>query len=182
MLSKLKAVLALLSVAGIASKFAGLFGPVGAIVGAAATFVLQIVKWFFEGVTVVVSNPVTLVTVAVCSALAFGGGVKLGREYDQYLVDRKDAVIQKMLADSKRLDNENKVKLKSALEAKSAAEAAAKVEAKPVATTSIAPIADKPAPVAAKRVRKPRTDCSNGAGGSGLYFGPLFGGPAPCNP
>lgn len=189
MLSKIKAVVALLSFAGIASKFGFLLGPFGAVIGSVfgAVFatLATVTRWFFNGVTVIVSNPVTLVTVAVASALAFGGGVKLGKEYDEYLVARKEAVIQKMLADSKRLDDENKARLGKSLAAKAAAEAeAAKVEVKPVATTAVAADPGQPTPAAKpKRVRPARADCKDSGGGSVLFGSyPIFGGPAPCKP
>ncbi len=188
MLSKLKVILGLLSFAGIASKVGFLFGPFGAVFGsifaALVATATTLTKWFFNGVTVIVSNPVTLVAVAVAAALAFGGGVKLGKEYDEYLVQRKEAVIQKMLSDSKRLDDENKSRLAKSLGAKAAAEAeAAKIEVKPVATTAVAADTVQPAAAKPKRVRPARADCKDSGSGSSLQWpGLVWGGPAPCKP
>ncbi len=170
-MNKIKAFLAALSFAGVAAKFSGAFGPVGAIIGAVLTFGLQIIKWFFEGVTVIVSNPVTLVTVSTVAGSAFLGGVKVGKEWDQYLVDRKEATIQQMIADGEKADAENKRQFEAALAAKKAAQD----DVKSVPTTTITPAGERPAPVV-KRVR-PASEGKglNQIGGPSLqWFGDVF--------
>lgn len=168
MFAKIKVLLAALSFAGVAAKFSGFLGPVGAIIGAVVTFGLQIIKWFFEGVTVIVSHPVTLVTVTVVAVSTFAGGVKLGKEWDQYLVDRKEAVIQQMIADGNKANAAKKADLETAVGEAKKKEAAALAE--PGVT-----VIDKPVP--AKRVSKPTPrESSNQIGGPSLqWFQNVFG-------
>lgn len=175
----MKILTAILAAIGSLFKWApallGFLGPVGSIIGAVIGFVGQLIAWFFEGVTIVIKNPVTLVTVAIISTVTWGLGLDAGLRWDAHKVnvaradrDQWKAAHAKLMADARKADADNKTKLKSALDVKISAE---KVEAaKPDAATPGAPaVAVVPAAPAAepKRVqsakkRAPATGSDSG--------------------
>lgn len=182
----LKALLSLFSVFGKLSflakwipsiaGFSGLFGPVGPFIAAGLTFIGQLFKWFFEGLTAMLSNPVTFVTAGILMALAFLGGVRLNSEAYEASLARKQATITKMIKDGEKADAEHEAKLKLAVAA--AIKAANEELAKPEAP------ADKPVSVV-KRVRPASTGKGlNQIGGPSVQwfkgvFGPSVTGPTP---
>jgi len=173
----LKTLLGFLSVFSVVTKWlpsigaiSGLFGPVGPMIAAVLTFLVNVVKWFFEGLTAMLSNPVTFITAGVFMACAFLGGVKFSKEKYEAALARKELVITTMIEDGKKADAENKLQFEKALVAKKAAEEGVKS----VPTTDVTPATDKPAPVV-KRVRSPEGKGLNQVGGPSLqWFGEVF--------
>lgn len=85
LLAALAALAALSRVAWLAKFIPGI-GPFAAVLSAVLDALMALVKWFFEGLTVIVKNPVTLVTVSVLCMVSGVGGIKAGIEWTDHLL------------------------------------------------------------------------------------------------
>lgn len=109
------------SVAGWASWIPGA-GPIAGAIGAAASFVVVVIKAFFEGLSICFANPVVFLVVAA----AFAGGLWQGIRWDAHKVEvarSEVAALKKRNADAQA---EAEARLEKAHAARNAAEEAAK--------------------------------------------------------
>jgi len=119
--------LALLSGLAALSRIAGLLkwlpgiGPFAAITSAVLAFLAAVARMFFQGLTVIVSQPVTLVTVGILMMGSVAGGVKLGVEWTEHRVARFDA----FKAELRKTDAQSKQDATDAIAARKQAEAKA---------------------------------------------------------
>ena len=125
MLGKIIAVLGAL--AGL-SRIAGLLkwlpgvGPFAAAASAVLAFLTAIARMFFQGLTVIVSNPVTLVTVGVLCMASAGGGLKLGVEWTEHRVATRQAKLDAIKKELKDVDEQAKQDVRAAETAREQAE------------------------------------------------------------
>lgn len=126
---------------------------------AGARAVAFVVRSFFAGLTVILSQPVTLVTVACIALACYGLGIRRGMIIDGYLVrqatDNRDEwkrAHAQLVNDAENADNENKLKLQAALVAKQAAldELAKRDAAAPAAPAKPGGVRDAPKRAPAK--------------------------------
>lgn len=115
--------------------------------------VTYVVRGVFDGLTVMLSNPVTFCTVGVIALACYGFGINRGMIIDRYRVEAaqqetkewKDAHAR-LLKDAEDANASDKARFKAAQEAKAAAAAAERAKIDAV----VAPAASEPQP---KRVR-----------------------------
>lgn len=84
------------AVLGLGPWALSFLGPVGPFLGAIVGFIGQLLKWALEGLTVIVSNPITWVTVAFISIGTFGFGLKYGLHIDRHIIENRNAKIASM--------------------------------------------------------------------------------------
>lgn len=180
-----KLLLAILSLGKFLPLGLSFLGPVGPILGAVVGFIGQVIKWFFDGLTVIVSHPATFVTVGLIGLGSYAGGIRTGMRWDARLVSAAKSETaewkgahQKLLDDAKKVDDADKSKHKAGLAAKAKAEAdeRAKIAAestKPADTGGAAGVQPKPSRKAAS--------CKNGGGQQSLFGAlPVWAGGLPC--
>ena len=127
--------LALLSGLAALSRFAALakwlpgVGPFAAVASAVFAFLAAVARMFFQGFTIIVSNPVTLVTVGVLCMASAAGGVKLGVEWTEHRVASRQAKLDAIKKDLKDVDEQAKQDVRTAEAARKLAENKARIEA-----------------------------------------------------
>lgn len=94
----LKGLGALQRVTGWLSWIPGV-GVIPGVVSALVGFVVGAIRKFFEGLTVILSNPVTLVTVGFVTMVAAAFGMKLGVEWSDYRVAQAQSEVRQMQLD-----------------------------------------------------------------------------------
>ncbi len=144
-------------------------GPVGSILGAMLGFIGEIIKWAFEGLTIIISKPVTLVTVALLATVAWGFGLDFGLRWDE---GRVNAARHEVAAIKDNLKKQEAKDAQLAAAAKAAREKAVReTTAAPAAQPAAAAAAD-PAPAAVQRVQPKRAAAAKRAGEGVLWSFP----------
>lgn len=136
-------------------------GVVSAVVG----FLLATVRRFFEGLTVILTNPVTLVTVGFVVMVAGAFGMKLGVEWSDHLVRKAQGEVRQMQLSLEASNAYAKDRALAADRARIEAEEAARQAAE---ASEAAAVAKRRAAVSRMRSSEPAKPASGG--GSGLSW------------
>lgn len=160
----LKGLGALQRVTGWLSWIPGI-GAIPGIVSAVLGLVLGAIRRFFEGLTVILSNPVTLVTVGAIAMVATAFGMKLGVEWSDHRVRQAQGEVARVIAERNRAYADASAK---AAEADAARRAAEEAEAARDQAVNDAVVRARRA--TAGRVRSERQSKPSSDGGSGLSW------------